>query len=46
MLEIEKVNGKIIKKEETHLFKNIIFEQSIPNVEQVKTIQIANITTV
>jgi len=46
MLEIEKVNGKIIKKEETHLFKNIIFDQSIPNVEQVKTIQISNKTTV
>jgi len=32
-LEIDKVNGEKIKKEETHLFKNIIFDHSIPNVE-------------
>ncbi len=45
-LEIDKVNGMKIKKEETHLFKNIIFQQSIPNVEQTKTLSIENKTTV
>ena len=45
-LEIDKVSGHKIKKEETHLFKNIIFHESIPNVEKMKTLSIENKTTV